>query len=57
LAEAAKALEAVSGRPPLRVSAATGAGVPEALRRLMAAIREDRAAETEADGAEDAWTP
>jgi GTP-binding protein len=53
---AAAALAAASGRPVLRLSGATGQGVPEALRALRAAIAAARGTEGAAQaGAE--WRP
>ncbi len=58
LDEAAAALEAACGHPPLRVSAATHNGLDRVLRRLISEIRTDRAEEAEAGAPPaPAWTP
>ena len=52
---AAARLEAAAGRPVLRISGVTGAGVPDLLRRLRAEIEADRApAQPEV---EEPWRP
>ncbi|MDS1136707.1 GTPase ObgE [Nitratireductor indicus] len=49
------ALEAIAGRKPLMLSAATGEGVQEVLRALMRVIEEERAEEQAADTVDDRW--
>ncbi|MDN2567734.1 GTPase ObgE [Aquibium sp. A9E412] len=57
-AEKAAALAAAAGRPPLMLSAATGEGVTEALRRLAAIVEAARAAEqTAAAAPSERWQP
>ena len=53
-------LKRASGRTPLKLSAVTGAGVPEALAQLLHTVDAARAAEaaaTKAPGADAAWEP
>ncbi len=54
-AEKQAALQAVAGRKPLMLSAATGEGVQEVLRALMRVIEEERAEEQAADTVDDRW--
>jgi GTP-binding protein len=58
LAERKQALQRAARRAPVLLSAATGAGVTEALRKLLKAIDQDRAAQAEASlEPAKAWRP
>ena len=62
IAESADALEEAAGEPPLQLSGATGHGVETALRRLLAAIEQRRAAEADDRSSRDdapaaTWSP
>jgi GTP-binding protein len=57
VAEKRDALAAASGRAVFALSGVTGTGVAETLRALAGAVRDARAAETEAAASAPAWQP